>query len=489
METTNKYPTETDATQFIEKFKKMNREAASRREEGDREGAQTLHREMLNYAKSSGVNQLIAEAHSLVGLDALELGDYKLAQDELQRSVDVYYELNDAVALGRGLANLANVLRIQGIFDEAKRCSIQALTFVRRTGNQRHEMVILGNLAAQEIDRGNHRDAKPFLQLAIELARALGDFHAEVMYLGDLAKIYDSDGRMDAAFDVIDRAVKLARKHDLRREEGMVCGIAGLIAASKSQWERAQVSLEQALVIHRETKELRFVGITLHNLGMVALTTGDAELAERYLYEANSIHRTTGNILSEALTLSLQAELAFCCGDISGAESMLHQALQIAIDTKNRGFEAMAMVYLSMIEIERGHTEEAMDKLIEAVTIQREIGKPRELPATLCQMAALFSELEKFDYADVCLREVDEIAVRTREFIILMLAAVAHGFRCIYEGETRKANEWYWQALSQIEQYMIGSINSVGHFFLRLREQMLQSGIPEENLPLPKNWE
>jgi eukaryotic-like serine/threonine-protein kinase len=352
---------------------------------GEYDRAQRILTAAVEGSRSSGRRQDLA-------LDLAELGTVlrysgKLAEAarlqreavETARSSGVAPEVR-AVALNR----LANTVRAQGQYDEARQLATEALQ-TRTTifgPDSRDAAISYHQLALIASDKGEADTADALIQRAIDLLKKhLGPRHNEVgNALNDSATFLIARSRFQEALPILEEVLAIARA-DLGDNHPEVAAINENVGYALTRLNRpteAAARLEEVLAVRRKAlgDDSMVVGRTLHNMGVVYTRLGEFDKAEQRLNEARDrLQRTLGPEHPEMGTvLRSVGNLRNRRGDLAGAEAVFRQAL--ALHLKAFGEKhletASSSLFLGRVLTARKQFAEAETLMLRARTIRQE---------------------------------------------------------------------------------------------------------------------
>jgi tetratricopeptide (TPR) repeat protein len=140
------------------------------------------------------------------------------------------------------------------------------------------------------------------------------------------------------------------------------------------------------------------LGQTYNNSGEVYKKMGDYTKALEYLTTALNYRKD--DLARRSLTLYNIAELYIFINDFNKAASYVDQSLSIAINTNNRKVIGYDYNGLGIIYAKQKKYQDALDYLVRAEKIWKEIGELRLLIQTYQDMADVYRELRVFDKAE-----------------------------------------------------------------------------------------
>ncbi len=256
--------------------------------QGKAEEALALAGSTLSLINGAGV-YVGHEAHRILGLAHVDLGDLSHANDHLHRALelsdahaDAYAsalvrtglahcislqgDLEDAVALNQeavviwrrigsdaGLADELNDLGFHlytlGEYDEAMRCFQEALALSRQTGLRQAEAISLINLGEMTCDLGLLDQATHYLEAGNQMAHALGDGFLTAYSLEALGLVQRAQKRYAEAAVTIKSALELATTQKSDFQLGRYRSSLGIIMAEGGRADEGLSEIEDAIEV------------------------------------------------------------------------------------------------------------------------------------------------------------------------------------------------------------------------------------------------
>lgn len=189
-------------------------------------------------------------------------------------------------------------------------------------------------LGMLHLHMGNYREARTWLDRAMNLARILGDEAAEAAAWHNLASI------------------------ELR----------------VGDYKTAREKFQKALAMEQKIGDRIGEATTLHQLGAIYVYTGDYEAARGMLQEALGLRQHIGDRAGEAATWHALATIDAEVGDYKPAEEKFCRALEITEDIGHRALQAGIWHNLASIDAEQGNYAAAKEKFAKSLEINYQIG-------------------------------------------------------------------------------------------------------------------
>lgn len=178
---------------------------------------QGLYQEALEpLARLADLPQILQEPAALarvlrdIGLCAISLERWTLAEQNLLKALDLYRELQMLPAFGATLLDLAAVQVGVGNPEGAELMLKEALALAREKKDVALEGTALNNLGQVYLAQSRLTEAAAALERALELTQAQGQPREEVLTRFNLAVIYQQQGRDDVALRLIKEVKRLS---------------------------------------------------------------------------------------------------------------------------------------------------------------------------------------------------------------------------------------------------------------------------------------
>jgi tetratricopeptide (TPR) repeat protein len=208
-------------------------------------------------------------------------------------------------------ANLGEVVRREGKYEEAVARSTKAVTLSQAIGDRDAEAGALGNLGLALISADRSNEAEEPLQRCLVLARELRNRSTQAMAYGCLGTIAFDRGRRAEAARLFSRAAKLREdEHDRHFVEAL----ASLIEALASLGRNGE--------LQTVTQQLVTVSDEIHAEEVAAY--GISQAAARVLARSGGDHDTAASMFATAIVISLAGVTNAESTDAEKAEAYAH---------------------------------------------------------------------------------------------------------------------------------------------------------------------
>ncbi len=185
----------------------------------------------------------------------LEGGMRMKALEPLQRAVELYRRLDDAVGLGYSLIRLADALAFVSRHEDSARVFAEALPVVERAGLPKMRAAYFRNLAFLNMQSGDLAAARAHLEKALSDYRRVGADSAALAVLASFGDVAWALGDLDAALAALHEATRELRKVPMPASNALgVClvDIAG-VHAERAEFDEALAAAREGLPLLQET--------------------------------------------------------------------------------------------------------------------------------------------------------------------------------------------------------------------------------------------
>jgi predicted ATPase len=277
------------------------------RRSGFQEGAEALDRAVERLApedRSLLMGRLLTRRSELLH----HLGQYRLAGELLQRSLDIVRALDAPDEVALVYYNLGTVAYLTGDYGIAAQHLRQSLDLYRTSDNRWGIARVQNVLGITATALGDYQTAKNNLQASIDQYNALDD----------------------------------------RWGVANTLNILSIVLSRLGEYKEAKQFGQESLSMCREIGDARGVAYALGNLGNVVLALHDFASAQRLYQESLDIRREIGDLRGIVFSLTYLGDLACEMGDWDAACAFFRDALRLA-----REIRAVAMVLWVLVRFAR----------------------------------------------------------------------------------------------------------------------------------------
>ena len=284
-----------------------------------------LASQLLNYS-----HRRDGRAKSLVGLIAVELGNYRQAVSDLKIGVHELRITGNSDRLGRQELNeaqvaLGEVYFHQGLYQQAENNLRQVL---RIAGNAHIRRRALNTLGSVQLEIGQYAEAKATFEQAAGTANTSGDRLGKARTLENLGRIYQLAGDKRQALQQYQLALNDLRSFGAWSRQVFVLNNLGLLAMDLGLNNRALEYLQSAEGTLSSSGGVGQV-ITYINLGYYYSQRQKYDLATDYLDRALAWATSKGDRLGEAKALAGLGEIELQQKQYKQASKTLASSVEI----------------------------------------------------------------------------------------------------------------------------------------------------------------
>ncbi len=319
-----------------------------------------------------------ARALAAAGDLATEDGLYEEARDQLEESLGLWRELNEAEGIAKTLNHLGNLARARYETDAARALLQEGLEIRRTAHNERGVAVSLRNLGLLASQQRDFETARTYFEEALPLARAAGDKRVIATLTHALATVTFSDGDWDEARRLAEEALAMSRQLGDRQGGAEALTVLSGVSAAEGDEKAASSLLAEANAGWQALASRDGTTWTRTVLGEMALSAGDYQAAAFHLDEALR-RRYGGDPGALARLTNLCGWAWFLVGDLERAEPLLNEAVELARDADDNGQLSIALHNLADLVRVRGDVGHATRLYDNSLELARETGWRRLL--------------------------------------------------------------------------------------------------------------
>jgi tetratricopeptide (TPR) repeat protein len=281
---------------------------------GNHAAAQASHEQLLQLARETNDQSLLALAHAERGSALVREEKFAEALEHLNQAYSIYSSQGIQRSMGYNLVNRANVLVRLGRFDEARGLVDQATAIAEKPGSQLRRLSIESKLVLAEIAlfKGDYRDARS---------------RAEMVFA-------------EAGKDFQDSATSA------RIVIGLAQSYSGATAAGK------QVATE-VVEAAKQLNDPARLGTAQLVLAEATLLAGDSPAASTQALEAAGVFGRLGQVASEWQALAIAAQASRNSGDKTRAREYAGRAKDLLTSLEQRWGRENYQSYMRRPDIQR----------------------------------------------------------------------------------------------------------------------------------------
>ena len=254
---------------------------------------------------------------------------------------------------GSALLELGDAPRAKAAFEEAKR-------LYEAAGHLEGEATTLGMLGKMWVKQGDLNTARMLFETSIEIRKRIGGEEGIAMALHNIAIILYNNGDAVGARKMIEEALKTERAAGHTNHVASELHSLGVLLEDGVDLEGARRNYEEAMRTFRQIGDLKRTAAALIGTANVMLLQGDLDGARKTHEEALAIARQTGDKGQAAEVLFHLGKCLLLAGDLPAARRSHEEALTIRSQIGERASAAESRLSLLELDIEEGHTADAI---------------------------------------------------------------------------------------------------------------------------------
>ena len=307
-------------------------------------------------------------------MKALKRGDFKIARDYFETSLNEAREIGNKDAESVSLANLGCAYKYLSDFKKAIEFHQLALRIAKDTGNKDQEATIYNNLGGAYQSLSEFKKAIEFYQLALRIAKDTGNKDREAATLSNLASGYSSLSDFKKAIKLYQLALRITKDTGNKDHEAAIYNNLGSVYQSLSDSKKAIEFFQLALRITKDTGNKNQEGTIYSNLGGAYTSLSDFKGAIEFEELCLRIAKDTGNKHLEGVGYNKLGQAYGCVSDFKKAIEFYQLALRIAKDTGNKDHEAAIYNNLGSVYQSLSDSKKAIEFYQLALRIAKDTG-------------------------------------------------------------------------------------------------------------------
>lgn len=348
-------------------------------------------------------------------------GDYETALSYFKQSLSIDKQIDDKVGEGTVLNNISQVFHSQANYEEALSYLKQSLTITQKIGNKKIEGVILNNIGdnyllkseygtalvyfkqslviRQQIEdkagesatlsnignifyaQGEYETALSYFKQSLIIMKQIGDKAGEGAMLNNISQIFKMQGDLEMAFVYLKQSLSIRQQIGDKAGEGTTFNNIATLCHAQGDYKMALSYLKQSLTIRQQIGDKAGEGGTLNNISQIYQAQGDFETAFVYLKQALAIRQQIGDKVGEGTVLNNIGENYRLKGNYKMALFYINQSIAISQKIEDKAGLCIALFNMGYIQRQNNQTQEAVNSLVNAYVIAKQIGHAQILQA------------------------------------------------------------------------------------------------------------
>jgi tetratricopeptide (TPR) repeat protein len=281
------------------------------------------------------------------------------ARPYLEQSLLLYEAMPDAWGIGTALRGLANLDLMIGDYALAQQRAEASLDIHQKEGDLVQQAASLGLLGFIYQHRGQLAEAEQFRHQALDLCRLVGKRSQLAHEIVNLSLTLAYQGRFDEGREWGQKSLRISLEDGNLSQEGFARLAIGLSHLHLGQYEQAQKELTHSLALVRAINNL-YIEVRVHcSLGYVALVNLDYDEAQAAFAEGYRLNRAIQVDAYTFLPLSGLGISTCCRGDLGQSRVHFIELLTEGLRRKDFLWLLFALPGLALYLARRGEVERA----------------------------------------------------------------------------------------------------------------------------------
>jgi len=265
--------------------------------------------------------------------------------------------------MAAALNNIANVLKIQGNLDGAKRMHEDALAIRREIGHKGGMAQSILNIGDVLVSKGDLKEAKKTVRKSLALSRRTGDRMQISTALQNLAGIAADQGDLGRARKTYEKALTIGRKNGDKSDIANTLNALGDVLYKQGNLSRAHKIQEESLAIRTQLGEKGNVARTEIDLASLGIEEGCHVEAETLARKAIDEYRTERASDGEARARAVLARSLLAHDQPQEAQKTIDRAVYLAAKSQDRSVRFSVGITSARVCAALSKTAEARAKL------------------------------------------------------------------------------------------------------------------------------
>jgi class 3 adenylate cyclase len=288
--------------------------------------AEALHA----YAGKHRYPNASGRGYQLQGIANYLQGNYPIALEYLQKSLEIFEELGEKQGIAKSLDNIGLIYKLQGNYPRALEYLERALVIREELGDQNGIAINLGNTGGVYFDQGNYPRALENLQKSLAFYEEVGHKEGIAASMSNIASIYSEQGNIPRALIYLEKSQAIMEEIGNKRGIANILGSIGPIYNEQGNYSRALECLHESLAIYEEIGNKTGMALNLHMIGRFYSQQSDYSRALEYLETALKLAEEIGDRSLNASGLITLGELFQKQGKYSGAIDYCKRGMTLA---------------------------------------------------------------------------------------------------------------------------------------------------------------
>ncbi|MGO9971320.1 MAG: tetratricopeptide repeat protein [Solirubrobacteraceae bacterium] len=241
----------------------------------------------------------------MLGDQALSAGDYRTAEQQLQRSLNLASQIGHPPSIVRACGTLGDLRARTGNTSEAFELYAEAIAVARDNGLANEEGQTLTRLADLQAELGDRNAALSTYRERVELARRNDDQRGLATGLANIGAMLSQTGRPGDAIAPLTEAIELFESYRMWRELPLAYFYLGSVYQALGDYEHGIEAYSKQIEVCRRFGDMSAAAGPMANLSGLLMAVGRREEAIAIGKEAYSLLATFGSPAASRLAADI----------------------------------------------------------------------------------------------------------------------------------------------------------------------------------------
>ncbi len=241
---------------------------------------------VLKYPDIQDYSKLTARIHTILAEVERRSGNFTMAQECCQQSINSYKDIDDYQGLSDAYNKLGLALWGEGKLNEAAENYELSLQYGKDVNGMIVHSQTSNNLAIIKWEQGDFLEAEQLMRHALEITKQIGDRRDEAYVSGNLSSIQKILGRFSSSRKLILHADKIFTRLNDTHAHNYVIGNLGDIDLIEGKHEDAEAKFLEVIKFAKEVDDKELFAECQIRLGEVLFYTGNIDKAKIKYKEA-----------------------------------------------------------------------------------------------------------------------------------------------------------------------------------------------------------
>jgi len=328
----------------------------------------------ISKKNENDVKRLNAEALLNIGNANVLLGNYDTAIVIIEKSIDIYSEIEDQAGKALALTKLGIDYWYMGLYDNAIKYYREALSISIEINDELLKAKCFNNIGILHTNKGDFDSALVYFLKALEINEKLGVKKEISACLMNIGAVHKYQGNNETALEYYFKSLEIDTKLNDRWSMAVCYNNIGVVYMERDSIDKAIEYYTIAMDIFEELGDLNTVSDLYSNLGFIYQKQEDYKKAEDTYWESVRIKTEIKDEQGLSESFQYLSDLYIKLDSVTNDHSYLKKALEASLNSYDYAnkinalyFKNKAVGNLYMIYAKMGDYKKAYDYAVEYI--------------------------------------------------------------------------------------------------------------------------